>query len=54
LAWFGKQAQLRAKMRPDIQVGAFALPKWAIGLLTLILTGAIAIFFHSVLNWKQV
>jgi membrane fusion protein (multidrug efflux system) len=37
---------------PDVQVGSFALPEWAIGLLALILTGVAAAVFRFVLNRK--
>ena len=37
---------------PDVRVSAFALPEWAIGLLTLILTGIAQFVFRSVLNRK--
>jgi membrane fusion protein (multidrug efflux system) len=39
---------------PDVQVGSFALPEWAIGLLALILTGAAAAVFRFILNRKRV
>jgi hypothetical protein len=39
-------------MTPDVQVGSFALPEWAIGLLALILTGAAQFVFRFVLNRK--
>jgi len=38
---------------PDVQVSAFALPEWAIGLLALILTGATVIVFRSIVNRKR-
>ena len=37
---------------PDVRVASFALPEWAIGLLTLILTGIAQFVFRSVLNRK--
>ena len=37
---------------PDVQVSAFALPDWAIGLLALILTGIAQFVFRSALNRK--
>jgi membrane fusion protein (multidrug efflux system) len=39
---------------PDVQVGAFALPEWAVALLALILTGAAVAVFRFVLNRKLV
>jgi len=38
---------------PDVRVGSFALPEWAIGLLALVLTGAAAGVFRFVLNRKR-
>jgi membrane fusion protein (multidrug efflux system) len=37
---------------PDVRVSSFSLPEWAIGLLTLILTGAAVAVFRFVLNRK--
>jgi membrane fusion protein (multidrug efflux system) len=37
---------------PNVQVSAFALPEWAIGLFALILTGVAAAVFRFVLNRK--
>jgi membrane fusion protein (multidrug efflux system) len=37
---------------PDVRVAAFALPEWAVGLLTLVLTGVVVIVFRFVLNRK--
>jgi membrane fusion protein (multidrug efflux system) len=37
---------------PDVRVASFALPEWAIGLLTLILTGIAQFVFRSILNRK--
>jgi len=37
---------------PDVQVSAFALPKWAIGLLALVLTGGVVAVFRFVTGRK--
>jgi membrane fusion protein (multidrug efflux system) len=37
---------------PDVRVAAFALPEWAVGLLALVLTGAVVAVFRFVLNRK--
>jgi membrane fusion protein (multidrug efflux system) len=37
---------------PDVRVSSFSLPEWAIGLLALILTGAVVAVFRFVLNRK--
>jgi membrane fusion protein (multidrug efflux system) len=37
---------------PDVRVGSFALPEWAIGLLALVLTGVVVTVCRFVLNQK--
>jgi len=39
-------------VQPSVRVGSFALPKWAIGLLALFLTGVAQFVFRSVLKRK--